>query len=293
MDDKPYIGRLAPSPTGFLHLGHVRTFFAAYQRALQFGGHLLYRDENLDRVRSKPEFCQAAAEDLQWLGIRWHGGIVRQSERLPLYRQAFEQLKTSGCVYRCTCTRRDIALAVSAPHEGEEAIYPGTCRPSNRGALKDAPTHCWRFQVPDGETISFSDNLLGEQSFVAGKDFGDFVIWRNDDIPSYQLAVVVDDASMGITEVVRGRDLLISTARQILLYRALGLEKKIPSFAHCELVRDGDGKRLAKRTDALSVRRLRNQGFSVERILEMSTMGCPLLSERAAHEILNPEVPLK
>lgn len=267
-----YRGRIAPSPTGLLHLGHARTFWIAYQRALAAGGTLILRNEDLDRDRAKPEFVRAFLEDLHWFGLRWQEGPdlggphapYSQSERLGLYRAAFERLRASGHLFACTCSRKDIAAALSAPHAADdEPIYPGTCR-ARPGTLPAAngPRLNWRFRVPDGETVSFTDGNCGPQSLVAGRDFGDFVVWRHDDLPSYQLACVVDDAAMQITEVVRGADLLVSTARQLLLYRALGLT--VPQFHHCALMTDEHGVRLAKRHAALSLRHLREQGLSPE-----------------------------
>ena len=266
----PYRGRLAPSPTGFLHLGHARTFWIAQQRAQEFGGALVLRNEDLDRARCQQEFVEAMTEDLRWFGFQWQegpdcGGAVgpyTQSERFHLYRAAWEKLKARECIYPCTCSRKDILNALSAPHETEEEpIYPGTCRSNHRSQIVNRK-FIWRFRVPDGETISFVDGYQGEQRLVAGRDFGDFVIWRHDDIPAYQLAVVVDDAAMGVTEVVRGADLLVSTARQLLLYHALGLAP--PDFYHCPLMTDESGLRLAKRHDALSLRVLRDRGETPE-----------------------------
>ncbi len=276
-----YRGRLAPSPTGRLHLGHARTFWIAQERARQSGGALVLRNDDLDRARCRPEFVTAMFEDLRWFGFNWSEGPdaggsfgpYNQSERFDLYRAALEKLRSGGFVYPCTCSRRDIATAARAPHaeDDDEPLYPGTCR--NKSARRDvsvcigeSPTEtplvrcAWRFRVHDGEEISFGDGNLGRQMFIAGKDFGDFVVWRQDDFPSYQLACVVDDAAMRITEVVRGADLLKSTARQLLLYRALGFAP--PGFFHCELMRDEYGVRLAKRHDALSLRSLREQGKS-------------------------------
>lgn len=276
----PYRGRLAPSPTGPLHLGHARTFWIAAQRAAQRQGQLILRNEDLDSQRCKPEFVQAMFEDLRWLGIDWVEGPDRggpfapysQSERGAFYRAAWEKLKDLGMIYPCTCSRKDVAQAAGAPNEGDdEPLYPGTCRPDRVGTTlqpmtaHEAPAGVnWRFRVPDGEEISFNDLHLGRQCMIAGRDFGDFIVWRRDDVPAYQLAVVVDDAAMQITEVVRGADLLKSTARQILVYRALGL--RIPDFYHCDLVRDEHGIRLAKRHDSLSIRRLRELGWSPERL---------------------------
>lgn len=268
MSEPAYRGRLAPSPTGYLHLGHARTFWVAHDRARQHDGILVLRNEDLDPDRCRAEFTTAIMEDLQWLGIEWQEGLGKggpygpytQSERLPFYRAAFEQLKEQGFVYPCTCSRKDVQRALQAPHAADdEPIYPGTCRNKQPGDAKDAPRINWRFRVPDGEAIRFTDGFFGEQTFVAGRDFGDFVIWRHDGVPSYQLAVTADDAAMRITEVVRGADLLVSTARQLLLYGAL--EQPPPRFFHCPLMTDGAGVRLAKRHDALSLRKLREQGI--------------------------------
>ncbi len=279
-----YRGRLAPSPTGLLHLGHARTFWAAQERARAAGGTLILRNEDLDSTRFKMEFVTQMLEDLRWFGFEWSEGPdcggpfapYNQSERMEVYRAALEKLRAGGFIYPCTCSRKDIQAAVSAPHEnaGDEPIYPGTCRAYSRSRMEKGelntgfktrhPKFSWRFRVPDGETICFMDGGFGEQKFVAGKEFGDFVVWRPDGVPAYQLACVVDDAAMQISEVVRGADLLLSTARQILLYRALGLTA--PQFYHCELMRDEHGVRLAKRHDSLSLRTLREQGQTAARL---------------------------
>lgn len=272
----PYRGRIAPSPTGHLHLGHARTFWLAQQRARAAGGAVILRNDDLDRARCRPEFVSAMYEDLSWFGFTWSegpdcGGIFapyNQSERTDLYRATLEQLRATGFIYPCQCSRKDIAAAARAPHaeDDDEPLYPGTCR--NTSLLdKNAPPATrisWRFRVPDGETISFIDGHLGPQSYIAGKDFGDFVVWRPDDVPAYQLACVADDATMKITEVVRGADLLKSTVRQLLLYRALKLVA--PSFYHCALMTDASGQRLAKRHDALSLRTLRQCGEHPENL---------------------------
>ena len=262
-----YRGRLAPSPTGYLHLGHARTFWLAQERARAAGGTLVLRSEDLDPARVKPHFVSAMLEDLRWFGLEWQEGPdcggpfgpYDQSARMRLYREALEKLKQAGAVYPCTCSRKDVQAAARAPHAADDAepIYPGTCRSSSKSELRN-PRPSWRFRVPDGQTIGFLDGHYGRQSFVAGKDFGDFVVWRQDGVPAYQLAVVVDDAAMRITEVVRGADLLRSTARQLLLYRALALDP--PAFHHGPLLTDETGVRLAKRHDALSLRALRDRG---------------------------------
>ncbi len=237
----------------------------------------MFRNEDLDSQRSRSEFARAMLEDLRWFGIRWHEGPdiggpyepYEQSGRTPFYLAAWRQLLRSGTIYPCSCSRKDLAQAAQAPHEGiqhapdDEPLYPGTCRERILAAEDPAGIN-WRFRVPDGERIAFDDRHLGQQEFVAGRDFGDFVVWRRDDVPAYQLAVVVDDAAMKITEVVRGADLLRSTARQMLLQRALGLPQL--EYYHCDLVTDENGERLAKRHDALSLRALRGVGKTPEKI---------------------------
>jgi glutamyl-tRNA synthetase len=260
---------MSSPPTGYLHLGHARTFWVAHQRARAVGGELILRNEDLDRQRAKPEFVRAMFEDLRWLGLSWDegpdvGGTLgpySQSERQSFYLDAWRSLGDGGFIYPCTCSRKDLERALEAPHDDDdEPHYPGSCR-SKIAEAKHwyAPRGVsWRFKVPDGETIKFVDRFFGAQQFTAGGDFSDFLIWRRDDIPSYQLAVVVDDAAMRISEVVRGADLLKSAARQILLFRALGCPH--PQFFHCPLLRDERNVRLAKRHDSLSLRSLREQG---------------------------------
>jgi glutamyl-tRNA synthetase len=294
-----YRGRLAPSPTGYLHVGHARTFWTASQRAREAGGTLIMRMEDLDPDRSKGAFAEAAIEDLRWLGIRWQEGPDKggpfapyvQSRRRATYLAAWRKLLRRGYIYPCRCSRKDLETALGAPHErvtaaghgslgkmdllDDEPIYPGTCRrleghaPQLSGpTVSDVETpdgFNWRFRVPDGEPVVFEDGNLGVQSFTAGEDFGDFVVWRRDGVPSYQLACVADDATMGITEVVRGADLLKSTARQILLNRALGFDN--PLWYHCRLVVDHNGRRLAKRHDSLSLRAMRQRGLTPMNIL--------------------------
>lgn len=277
-----YIGRLAPSPTGLLHLGHAATFSAASERAEFAHGTLLLRNEDLDRQRSKPEFVTAMLEDLAWLGITWQPPVVTQSERLPLYRAAMVELLAAGLAYPCTCSRRDLQQMIQAPHEDadDDPVYNGHCRPPATSHRRPAitahtttvePGTNYRFRVPDDCPITFTDGYFGPQSYLPGcgpeADFGDFLIWRKDGLPSYQLACVVDDAAMRITEVVRGRDLLKSTARQILLQRALGLST--PAYFHTELLHDASGVRLAKRHDALALRTLREAGHSAAEVLSM------------------------
>jgi len=232
------------------------------------------RNDDLDSARCRKEFVDAMYEDMRWVGLRWQEGPdcggpyapYNQSERLEYYRNVFHRLKAGGFLYPCTCSRQDIRRAISAPHpEDDEPIYPGTCRTERKSGSEvsrggPAGQTNWRFRIPDGEAIQFTDRSLGPQTFVAGKDFGDFVVWRHDELPSYQLATTADEEAMRITEVVRGADLLRSTARQLLLFRALGW--RVPDFFHCPLMKDSTGVRLAKRHDALSLRRLRANGAS-------------------------------
>ncbi len=254
MPSAGYRGRIAPSPTGYLHLGHARTFEIAQARCRAANGTLIYRNDDLDGPRCRPEFATAAMEDLRLFGIRWDEGPFSQSERLPLYRDAFERLRAADWLYPCRCSRKEIAAALSAPHLGdEEPLYPGTCRSADPTIPR--PGTNWRFRVPDGDEVRFHDGHFGEQKATAGRDFGDILVWRKDDFPSYQLACVVDDALLRITEVVRGADLIGSTFRQLLLHAALG--NPAPSFYHCPLVTDEHGHRLAKRHDAMSLRVLR------------------------------------
>ncbi len=265
-----YRGRIAPTPTGYMHRGHARTFLVAQKRAREAGGKLVLRVEDLDRNRCKPEFSEALMEDLRWAGLRWDEGpdvggpsnSYHQSQRLQVYRDALEALRVAQAVFPCDCSRKDVQRASQAPHsEGGELLYPGTCR--GREIAFDNESEAWewnwRLVVPDGEAIAFEDLNYGPQRFVAGADFGDFLVWRKDGIPSYELAVVADDIAMGITEVVRGEDLLLSTARQLLIYRALGVAP--PAYFHCPLVLDANGNRLAKRDHAQSLRELRAAGL--------------------------------
>ena len=265
----PYRGRLAPSPTGYLHRGHAATFLTAQRRAREHKGGLVLRVEDLDSQRCKPAFAQTLLEDLRWIGLDWQEGPdiggpfgpYRQSERANHYLDAWRRLAAAGMIYACTCSRRDVGRAVRAPHPGEhDVIYPGACRPD----LRTVPSQShpagvnWRFRTTPSEPVSFTDGQAGPQSFAAGQNFGDFIVWRRDGVPAYQLAVVVDDAAMLITEVVRGADLLESTAQQILIYRALALP--VPAFYHCPLISDAAGVRLAKRAGSHSLRALRGAG---------------------------------
>ena len=235
---------------------------------------LVFRNEDLDPERCRAEFVSAMFEDLRWLGMDWQEGPdcggphlpYSQSDRREIYLAAWKQLRDGGFIYPCTCSRKELAQAASAPNDlDDEPVYPGKCRGREDARSFEIPAGVnWRFRVPDSEEIAFHDLNLGPQSCVSGRDFGDFVVWRRDDVPAYQLAVVTDDHAMRITEAVRGADLLKSTARQLLLYQALGVSA--PEFYHCDLVRDEAGVRLAKRHDALSIRRLRESGLSAAEV---------------------------
>ena len=221
------------------------------------------------------EFREAIVEDLHWFGLQWDEGPdiagafapYLQSGRREIYLAHWKKLRDAGLIYHCNCSRRDVLQSANAPHhENEEPVYPGTCRPK-KGTMSDFASpvgHHWRFRVPDGEALQFVDERLGTQRAIAGVDFGDFIVWRKDDVPAYQLAVVADDGAMQISEVVRGADLLLSTFRQLLIYRALGL--RVPQFYHTELITDSSGRRLAKRDTALSLRELRNAGADPEEL---------------------------
>ena len=262
-----YLGRIAPTPTGFLHLGHALTFSVAHQRARAAGGRLLFRMEDLDPHRCSEEFALAAMDDLRWMGLEWSGEPIFQSRRLHIYLQAWQRLKEVGLIYPCRRSRREISSL--APHE-EEPVFPVEWRssPEEAASFQEPGGVNWRFRVPDSESISFLDQNAGAIEKNTLRDFGDFLVWNRDDIPAYELAVVVDDIAMGITEVVRGADLLTSTARQILLYRALGATP--PAWFHCPLVCDAEGRRLAKRTGGLALRDLRAQGLTPAQVLDLA-----------------------
>src|SRR4051812_8237129 len=211
-------------------------------------------------------------EDLRWLGLNWAGEMVSQSRRIDRYRAALERLHAARLIFPCTRSRRDVMEAAGAPHEtgfDDEPVYPREFRPAIGSALPplgETISVNWRFRVPDDTTIEFQDERVGTQRAIAGRDFGDFLVWRKDDTPSYQLATTVDEAELGITEVVRGADLIKSTFRQLLLFRALGWAA--PRYYHAPLMLDERGQRLAKRHDALAVRTLRAAGVTPESIIE-------------------------
>jgi glutamyl-tRNA synthetase len=288
-----YRGRIAPTPTGYLHLGHARTFWIAAERCRRFGGQLVFRNEDLDRDRCRIEYAVAAMDDLRWLGLQWDEGPdlwsafapYDQSQRMGYYVDLWRRLAASGAIYPSPHSRKDVERALTAPHEGDsEPVFPVELRPEpGTWTVGDEPEAVnYRFRVPDGESITFIDGAVGPVTRTAGIDFGDFLVWRKDGFPSYELAVVADDAAMLISEVVRGEDLLTSTARQLLLYRAVGWTP--PSFFHCPLMRDESGVRLAKRDGALSLRTLREQGVSAESLRARFVDECMSLVERPVAE---------
>ncbi|MCC6527444.1 MAG: tRNA glutamyl-Q(34) synthetase GluQRS [Polyangiaceae bacterium] len=258
----PVVGRLAPSPTGLLHLGHARTFLCAFWSARAAGGRVLLRLEDLDGPRVRPGMIDAALCDLAWLGLEWDEAPLVQSEGLPRLRAAVAELVRRGAAYPCVCSRADVRRALSAPQAGEaEPRYPGTCRerfPSLEAAERRAGRAAGlRFRVPDGE-VEIRDAFAAPTRHDVARETGDFVVSKRDHTPAYQLAVVVDDAFQGVTEVLRGDDLLPSTARQWHLQRALGLPH--PRWIHLPLVVDDAGRRFAKRADDLSLAELRARG---------------------------------
>ncbi|TAJ17212.1 MAG: tRNA glutamyl-Q(34) synthetase GluQRS [Planctomycetota bacterium] len=256
----PPTTRLAPSPTGPLHLGHARSFLLAWLHARSRSGRILLRIEDLDRERCKPHFTSLALADLAWLGLDWDGEPHIQSADTAPLESALAQLTSQGDAYPCLCSRAEIAANVarspSAPHAGDELYYPGTCGKLTLRLPADV-VPAWRFRCPD-EEVSFNDELAGPQRFHPSREVGDFAIARRDGAIAYQLAVVVDDARAGVDEIVRGADLLPSTARQILLQRALGLPH--PRWWHLPLVVGDDGKRLAKRDGGFALAELRARG---------------------------------
>lgn len=262
-------GRLAPSPTGAQHLGNARTFLLAFWSARRSNGDLALRIEDIDSPRVKPWAMDQAIEDLRWLGIDWDEGPMIQTQRVEIYQRALQKLITTDRVYPCTCSRKDIAAAASAPHEsrfrGEGPVYPGTCAHWRNGdPIPEDGTYCWRFRTGD-QQIQFCDLVVGKQCCVPAKELGDFPVTQKVGSPSYQLVVVVDDAATGVTEVVRGDDLVASTFRQIELFEALNLT--VPTFAHVPLVTGPDGRRLAKRHGDTRLSSFREQGVAPESIV--------------------------
>ncbi len=273
---KKYVGRLAPSPTGALHLGNVRTFMIAWLRARSLGGRVILRMEDLDHPKDKPGAAAQALDDLRWLGFDWDEEYV-QSERKAIYRDALETLRARGLVYPCVCSRRDVEAAQSAPHAGEQLFYPGTCR--DRFATWEAAfaeagrAPCWRFRVEPGTVVTFDDVFAGTFTQDVAATLGDFPLARDRDGAGYTLAATLDDLLMGVTEVVRGGDLLAATPAQILVARALGASAQ-PVYCHVPLVVGPDGRRLAKRHGDTRVATYRERGLFPERLISLLAHSC-------------------
>lgn len=263
------VGRLAPSPTGVLHLGNARSFLLAWLDLRQRGGAVHLRVEDIDGPRVRVGATEDALEDLAWLGLDWDSGPIMQSSFASVHERALERLHARGEAYPCVCTRKDVEQAASAPHAGEEGpLYPGTCRGRWRDAAEaEAETGrvvAWRYQVQEDE-IELVDRVRGAVRCRPSEELGDFVIWKRDGQPAYQLAVVVDDAAAGVDSVMRGDDLLPSAFRQELLYASL--DAPAPEWAHLPLVVGEDGRRLAKRHGDTSLRRFRESGVSAEALV--------------------------
>ena len=279
-------GRFAPSPTGALHVGNLRTALLAWLFARSAGARFLVRVEDLDRARVRPGVEEAQLADLRSLGLEWDGLVVRQSERMALYERAIDSLDSEGLIYPCYCTRAEIRAAASAPHGIPAANrYPGTCREltaAERAERESAGRPPALRVRAEGTRIAFEDRLLGRFE----EEADDFVVRRNDGAPAYQLAVVVDDAAQGIGEVVRGSDLVDSTPRQLLLVRLLGLPE--PSHAHVPLVLGPDGSRLAKRHGAVTLgdQAARGEGPEEVRAWMARSLGLAEAGERPTLEEL-------
>jgi glutamyl-tRNA synthetase len=272
------VTRLAPSPTGALHLGNARTFLINWLLARQEGWRILLRIEDLDGPRVKAGADRQAIDDLRWLGIDWDEGPVYQSSRTDAYRAAVERQLAAGLAYPCTCTRREVELAASAPHaEDGAAVYPGTCRGRYRDVeearVASGREPAIRLAVPDGD-VAFTDRFQRDVRTNPAAQLGDFVIMKADGTAAYQLAVVVDDAEAGVTDVVRGDDLIDSTPRQMLLYRALGMPDRIPNYCHLPLVVGADGRRLAKRHGDTRLSYYRQKGVAATRVLALMARWC-------------------
>ena len=270
---KGYVGRLAPSPTGALHLGNVRTFMVAWLRARSAGGKVILRMEDLDHPRDKPGAAAQTLDDLRWLGFDWDEEYV-QSARTALYRSALDRLLKAGRVYPCVCSRRDVERAQSAPHAAEQLHYPGTCRGRFATWAAAAAIHppCWRFRVAPDTVVRFTDVFAGAYVQDVAQTLGDFPLARDAHGAGYTLAVVVDDAEMGVTEVVRGDDLLPATPAQMLVQRSLNLPT--PAYCHLPLAVGVDGRRLAKRHGDTRIVAYRAQGVHPEAIIGRVAASC-------------------
>ena len=269
------VGRFAPSPSGRMHLGNSFTALMAWLSARSKGGEVVLRIEDLDPRRSKPEYVEAILDDLRWLGLDWDRRAEDQSRRGDAYRAALDALERKGLLYPCYCTR-DQLHAASAPHASDgRVIYGGACRnltAAERAALAGRP-HSLRARAPE-RVIAFTDGLQGPQAMDLAREWGDFIVRRADGVAAYQLAVVVDDAACGVTEVVRGRDLLSSTPVQLWLYGALGLTP--PEFIHVPMLLAADGRRLSKRERAMDMGQLRSR-YSPGQVVGLLARACGLI----------------
>jgi glutamyl-tRNA synthetase len=273
--------RLAPSPTGALHLGNARTFLVNWALARRSGWRIVLRIEDLDGPRVKPGAIEGTVELLRWLGMDWDEGPIVQSADLGPYRAAMRSLAARGLAYPSELTRGDIEAAASAPQEGvRETVFPASLRPATECRAFDREEMNWRFTVPAGP-VEFIDEFVGPRRFEPAAAIGDFVAWTKRGQPSYQLAVVVDDHRQGVTQVVRGDDLIDSAARQLLLYRALGFTPE-PTYTHLPLVRGPDGKRLAKRHGDTRLDSYRAMGVPPERVIGLVAFWCSVLPRPAA-----------
>jgi glutamyl-tRNA synthetase len=291
---KPIRGRYAPSPTGELHLGNLRTALLAWLFARAANGRFVLRIEDLDQLRVRPGATERMLADLHWLGLGWDEGPDRtgpyapyiQSERQTIYQHYLQQLREADLVYPCYCSRAEVAQAAriaSAPQQGSEEgpRYPGTCRHLTEQQCREYEARgrrpALRFRVDDERVVTFNDLIDGPIAQQVQNAVGDFILCRSDGIVAYQFAVVVDDGLMQINQVVRGADLLASTARQILLFEALGFP--IPTFAHVPLMLDEQGKRLAKRTLNSGIEPLRAQGLTPMQIIGQLAASCGLVEQ--------------
>lgn len=273
------IGRFAPSPSGRMHLGNVFSAMLAWLSIRSCGGRLVLRIEDLDPDRCRPAYADTLKRDLEWLGLTWDTEQTPQSRRSEAYREMFSRLEDRGLIYPCYCSRTELHAA-SAPHASDGTVlYAGTCRnltPEERAARTKAP--CWRVRVPD-EDVSFTDGVQGEYTQNLARGCGDFILRRADGVYAYQLAVVTDDAEAGVTQVVRGSDLLSSTPRQIWLQRQLGFPK--PDYYHVPLLVAPDGRRLSKRERDLDMGALRER-YTPQALLGLLAHACGLLSHSEA-----------
>lgn len=275
----PQTTRLAPSPTGALHLGNARTFLVNWALARQQGWHIVLRIEDLDTPRVKPNALVDTIDILAWLGMDWDSGPVIQSHDLTPYRKAMQTLASKGLAYPCALSRSEIEAAASAPQEGtQEVRFPPELRPALQPVPFDLEDTNWRFACPE-QVVRFTDGVRGPAEVDPHAEVGDFVIWTRRGQPSYQLAVVVDDHRQGVTHIVRGDDLLGSAGRQILLYQALELGA-LPKYLHLPLVRGQDGRRLAKRHGDTRLTTYREQGIAPERVIGLLAFWCGISPNR-------------